>query len=54
MLFRSIRLHGLSYSVFISGLKKAGINLDRKVLADLAVNDPAGFARIAQTVKEVA
>ncbi len=50
----AIRLHGLSYSVFISGLKKAGINLDRKVLADLAVNDPAGFARIAQTVKEVA
>ena len=50
----AIRLHGLSYSVFINGLKKAGINLDRKVLADLAVNDPAGFARIAQTVKEVA
>ncbi len=50
----AIRLHGLSYSKFISGLKKAGINLDRKVLADLAVNDPAGFARIARTVKEVA
>lgn len=50
----AIRLHGLSYSTFISGLKKAGINLDRKVLADIAVNDPAGFARIAQTVKEVA
>ena len=50
----AIRLHGLSYSKFISGLKKANINLDRKILADLAVNDPAGFARIAQTVKEVA
>ena len=50
----AVRLHGLSYSKFISGLKKANINLDRKVLADLAVNDPAGFARIAQTVKEVA
>ncbi|MCC6545243.1 MAG: 50S ribosomal protein L20 [Nitrospirae bacterium] len=50
----AIRLHGLSYSKFISGLKKANINLDRKVLADIAVNDPAGFARIAQTVKEVA
>ena len=50
----AIRLHGLSYSKFISGLKKANINLDRKVLADLAVNDPAGFARIAQTVKDVA
>ena len=50
----AVRLHGLSYSKFISGLKKANINLDRKVLADLAVNDPAGFARIAQTVKDVA
>jgi len=50
----AVRLHGLSYSKFISGLKKADINLDRKVLADIAVNDPAGFARIAQTVKEVA
>ena len=48
----AIRMYGLSYSKFISGLKKAGINLDRKVLADIAVNDPAGFARIAQTVKE--
>ena len=50
----AVRLHGLSYSKFISGLKKADINLDRKVLADIAVNDPAGFARIAQTEKEVA
>ncbi len=48
----AIRLHGLSYSKFISGRKTAGINLDRKVLADIAVNDPAGFARIAQTVRE--
>ena len=38
------KLHGLSYSKFISGLKKAGIELDRKILADLAVNDPSGFA----------
>ncbi|MEK6584071.1 MAG: 50S ribosomal protein L20, partial [Nitrospirota bacterium] len=44
----AIRMYGLSYSKFISGLKKAGINLDRKVLADIAVNDPAGFAKIAQ------
>ena len=50
----AIRLHGLSYSKFISGLKKANINLDRKVLADLAVHDPAGFAKIAQSVKQVA
>ncbi len=41
------RLNGLSYSQLIDGLKKAGINLDRKVLADLAVVDPAGFTEVA-------
>src|SRR6202790_3538147 len=41
--------NGLSYSQFIHGLKRGGIELDRKVLADLAVNDPAGFtALVAQ------
>jgi large subunit ribosomal protein L20 len=50
----AIRPHGMSYSKFINNLKKAGITLDRKVLADIAVNDPAGFAKIAQTVKEAA
>lgn len=44
------RIHGLSYSRFISGLKKLNINLDRKVLADLAVNDKAGFAKLAKQV----
>ena len=38
------KLNGTSYSQFINGLKKAGIELDRKILADLAVNDAAGFA----------
>ena len=42
------RLNGLSYSVFINGLKKAGIELDRKILADLAVNDPAGFTTLCK------
>ena len=42
------KLNGLSYSVFINGLKKAGIELDRKILADLAVNDPAGFATLCK------
>ncbi|MBW1921962.1 MAG: 50S ribosomal protein L20 [Deltaproteobacteria bacterium] len=42
---------GLSYSKFMSGLKKAGIELDRKILADMAVNDPAAFARIAGMVR---
>ena len=42
------RLHGLSYSRFMNGLKKANITLDRKVLADLAVHDKVGFAKLAQ------
>ena len=43
---------GLSYSQLIAGLKKKGIALDRKVLADLAVNDPKAFEAIVNTVKE--
>ena len=46
------RLNGLSYSRFIQGLSKAGIELDRKILADLAVNDPAAFAQLVATAKE--
>ena len=46
-----VRLHGLSYSKFICGLKKAGIGLDRKVLADIAMNDPETFGVIAQKAK---
>ncbi len=45
------RQHGLSYSCFISGMIKANIELDRKVLADIAVNDPAAFAKLAEQVK---
>jgi len=45
------RVNGLSYSKLIHGLKVAGINLNRKVLADLAVNDPAAFAEIAAKAK---
>ena len=45
------REHGLSYSRFISGLKKAEVALDRKVLADIAVSDPAGFAAVAEMAK---
>ena len=41
------RMNDLSYSKFISGLKKADINLDRKVLAELALSDPTGFSKIA-------
>ena len=45
------RLNGLSYSKFMHGLKVAGINLNRKVLADIAVNDAAGFAALAEKAK---
>lgn len=47
------REHGLSYSRLIHALQKAGITLDRKILADLAVNDKVAFAQIAQKAKEV-
>ena len=42
---------GLTYSKFVAGLKKAQIDIDRKVLADMAVNDPAGFGSIVEKVK---
>ncbi|MCZ6680684.1 MAG: 50S ribosomal protein L20 [Candidatus Poribacteria bacterium] len=45
------RAHGLSYSRFMHGLKKAGIELNRKVLADIAVHDETGFAQIAELAK---
>ena len=45
------RLHGLSYSRMINGLKKADIEIDRKVLADIAVHDPKGFEAIAEVAK---
>lgn len=46
------RINGMSYSRFMDGLKKAGINLNRKVLADMAVNDPQGFAKLVEQVKK--
>ena len=45
------RINGMSYSKFINGLKKAGIDLNRKVLADLAVNDAAAFAKLVEIAK---
>src|SRR5215470_2769097 len=45
------RLHGLSYSRLINGLGKAGIDIDRKMLADIAVNDSAAFGAIAEKAK---
>lgn len=49
----AVRPLGLSYSRFINGAKKAGIVLDRKILADLAVYDPAGFARLAELARQI-
>lgn len=45
------RINGMSYSKFIFGLKKANVQIDRKVLADIAVTDPNGFAQIAALAK---
>lgn len=46
------RLHGLSYSKFIFGLNKADIKVDRKILADIAVNDPKGLKKLVDVAKE--
>ena len=45
------RINGMSYSRFVGGLKKAGIEIDRKVLADLAVHEKAAFAAIVEKAK---
>jgi large subunit ribosomal protein L20 len=45
------REHGMSYSRFIAGLHSAGVEVDRKVLADLAVSDPAAFAKLVETAR---
>jgi large subunit ribosomal protein L20 len=44
-------MHGLSYSRLVAGLRIAGVEINRKVLADLAVHDPEAFARIAEMAK---
>jgi large subunit ribosomal protein L20 len=46
------RIDGMSYSRFIAGINAAGIELDRKVLADLAVNDPAAFSAVVTAARE--
>ena len=45
------RINGMSYSVFMSGLKKAGVELDRKVLSDMAISDPDAFAQLVEVAK---
>jgi large subunit ribosomal protein L20 len=48
----AVRMHELRYSEFIAGLKKANIELDRKILADMAVADPQGFEQVVALVKK--
>ncbi len=46
------RMHDLSYSRFVAGLKKAGVEINRKLLADLAVRDPMAFGELAEVAKK--
>jgi large subunit ribosomal protein L20 len=48
----AVRLHGMSYSRFINGLKAAGIEVDRKILADMAVHDPNAVGQLVQQAKD--
>ncbi len=48
----AVRPQGLSYSRFINGLKAAGVEVDRKILADLAVHDPGAFSQLVQQAKD--
>ena len=48
------RANGMSYSTFINGLKKANVNVNRKMLADMAVNDPQGFAELCKIAQKAA
>jgi large subunit ribosomal protein L20 len=50
----AVREHGLTYSTFIGGLAKAGIEVDRKVLSDIAIREPAAFAAIVEQAKAAA
>ena len=50
----AVRQHGMIYSTFMGGLKKAGIEIDRKMLAELAVNNPDNFTKIVEQIKQAA
>ena len=49
---QSVRMNGLSYSKLMHGLKVAGVDMNRKMLAEMAVNDAAGFAAVAEVAKK--
>lgn len=46
------KINGMNYSTFMNGLNKAGVQINRKMLADIAVNDPAGFANLVKTAEK--
>ncbi len=48
----AVRAEGLTYNRFIQGIKAAGVEVDRKILADMAVNDPAAFSALVQLAKD--
>lgn len=48
----AVRQHGMSYSAFIGALKKSGLELNRKMLSEIAFSDPAGFEKIIETAKK--
>ena len=48
----AVRAEGMTYSVFMNGLKKAGITLNRKMLSEMAIHDPAGFSELVKKVKD--
>jgi large subunit ribosomal protein L20 len=47
----AVKMHGMNYSTFMNGLKKAGITLNRKMLSEMAINDAAGFTALAELAK---
>ncbi|MBQ4430115.1 MAG: 50S ribosomal protein L20, partial [Synergistaceae bacterium] len=49
----AVRAEVMTYSVYMNGLKKAGINLNSKMLSEMAIHDPAGFSALVQKVKDV-
>ena len=46
------RMHGLSYSKFVNGLRKSNITINRKMLSEMAIHDPEGFAQLVETAKK--
>ena len=48
----AVKMHGMNYSTFMNGLKKAGITLNRKMLSELAINDAAAFAALVEAAKK--